>query len=325
MRTSLPPGLRFGRYVLSDRLGSGHFGEVFSGVNSATGDPVAVKVEPEDISKPRLPREARVYQELGARAAPRLRWFGRAHGYLALVMDRLGASVRSAHRSSGMRMSVSAVRQVGLQALDRLEVLHTAGWLHLDVKPANLLLPAGSTADGAAELTAGGAGPISIHLVDYGLARRWRELETGAHTPAARRRGVVGTGRFASLSNHLGEPLGRRDDLEALGLTLAFLRTGRLPWSSPEAPTKAERFALMLESKQRTSVEELGSGLPPSFTEFMHVTRGLSYDELPDYRRLRRLLGALGESREAKLDRQRKTDRGTRLAKATGIKGNCAV
>ena len=122
---ALPEGFRFGRYVLRKRIGGGHFGEVYSGTNSTTGAHVAIKVEAADgtVTKPKLPLEARVYREIEGGVGPRMLWFGRADGFSALVMDRLGPSVRAAHRASNMRMSVDTVRWVGKQSLRRLQVL----------------------------------------------------------------------------------------------------------------------------------------------------------------------------------------------------------
>jgi casein kinase 1 len=163
----------------------------------------------------------------------------------------------------------------------------------LDVKPANILGP-----DPSAARAVAGCASAQWTLVDFGLARRWCDQQTGEHTPDVRRRGVVGTGRYASLANHSGEPLGRRDDLESLALTLAFLHEGRLPWSAHDsalpAPTKPERFALMLAEKQRACVDEIAGTLPSHFREYLRAVRLLRYDERPNYGVLRALLSLGG-------------------------------
>lgn len=286
-------GLDVGHYRLGRRLGSGKFGTVYSGIHRLTGDAVAIKVEPEDSRTPRLPTEASVYKALGAQYVPRMRWFGRAHGQYALVMDRLGPSLRSVQREAGMRLDLVAVQRVGEAILECLETLHGTGWLHLDVKPANILGP-----DPSAARAVAGCASSQWTLVDFGLARRWCDQQTGEHTPDVRRRGVVGTGRYASLANHSGEPLGRRDDLESLALTLAFLHEGRLPWSAHDsalpAPTKPERFALMLAEKQRACVDEIAGTLPSHFREYLRAVRLLRYDERPNYGVLRALLSLGG-------------------------------
>ena len=274
----------------SSVLGSGHFGTVLAGVHRKTGERVAIKIEPQDsprtVPSPKLAREAEVYRALDGASArvPRMRWFGRAHGHFALVLDRLGPSIRNVHRDVGLELDASAVRHVGCETLLGLEALHDAGWLHCDVKPANLLLPAehGDCNLGTALATA----PL-LALVDFGLSRRWGDDDA---TSVERRR-VVGTGRFASLSNHLGEsPLGPRDDVEATLLSMIWLRRGRLPWSGLTAPTKRERFAQMLARKQAASVDELSEGMPPGFEAALRSSRQLAFNSRPDYGELRRLL-----------------------------------
>lgn len=286
-------GSRFGPYLVGRKIGKGNFGEVYAGVHSRTHEAVAIKVEP-DSGRRQLPGEARAYHAVGGEPGfAKMRWFGRARGQLALVMDRLGPSLRSVHRAAGLRLSVAAVAHVAAQSLERLEALHEAGWLHLDLKPANLLLP--RRAASARAPAAAATPPPTLTCIDFGSARPWFDGATGAHVPPARRRGVVGTGRYASLANHEGEGLGRRDDLESLGFMLAYLRVGSLPWCGLTAPTKAERFQLMLERKRATGLAALAAHaeLPPPFLGYLTAVRSLRYDERPPYAALRELLAEM--------------------------------
>lgn len=306
--------LSFGRWrILSNaKLGSGHFGTVLLAEHAMTGELAAVKLEKANAKRPRLPIEAAVYRALdGKTGFPRMRWFGRAHGRLALVLDLLGPSLRSVQRqAAGNVLNPLALQHVAKQSLLRLEALHDTGWLHCDVKPANLLLPqppishdmgGDSDARGMSEHDvmqqhAGGSRsdecdslpPLS--LVDFGLSRRWRDPESHKHLQAGslptRRAGApVGTGRFASLRNHAGAPLSRRDDLEALAFSLVWLRVGNLPWNGlmPPPALKAERFAAMLECKRRVGASELSVGMPHGFERFFRSVRDIDFEERPDY------------------------------------------
>ena len=284
--------MQFGPFACSNkRLGMGHYGTVLLGRHQETGERVAVKVEVDGQKRPRLPVEATIYRAMdGIPGFPRMRWFGRAHGKLALVLDLLGPSLRAVHQTSGI-VGAHALKFIAEEAVLRLESLHLQGWLHCDVKPANLLLAARQGRPGIPDSTTITHRPLS--LVDFGLSRRWLDPVTGAPLgieglPPRRLGAPVGTVRFASLRNHEGQSLGRRDDLESLAMSLAFLGAGRLPWSGlkPAPAPRAERFAAILECKQSTSVAEMGEGLPHGFADFFASIRSLQTHDEPDYRAL---------------------------------------
>lgn len=213
-------------------------------------------------------------------------------------MEQLGPSLRSVQQDVA-HLERRALLNVGEQALSRLQAMHERHWLHLDVKPANLLLPLASGPphgdEGSEEgLSKDGSeeGCPTLHLIDFGLSRRWWDPRIRAPVLFTPRRGAIGTVRFASIANQQAEALGRRDDLESLVYTLLFLHHGELPWGSVQAPTKRERFRLMLEVKMRLRVDELCVGLPPLAT-FLHTVRRLRPDEPPNYDLLRAILRTL--------------------------------
>lgn len=285
----LPEGLSIGKYVLGHRIGWGAYGDVYTGWNARTSADVAIKLEiPADRRTPRLPVEARVYTEL--RDAPgfaRMLWYGEAQDRNALVMERLGPSLWS-RGGATQTLGAQDVHQVGLDALVCLEQMHSRGWLHLDVKPTNFLRPRhGSTGASAA------SGPArdgrGLRCIDFGMSRRWLDPESGTVVPPTPRRGVIGTVRFASVSNQLACPVGPRDDLESLGYMLVYLTRGALPWCGVRGSTKQERFQLMLECKQRTALRELCEGIP-AVGELLKQAAAMPHDAPLDFAALRALL-----------------------------------
>jgi len=321
-RERLPRGFRVGAdYVLHKLIGRGSFGDVYAATHQRTGARVAVKVEGHGHATPRLANEARAYEALhDTPGFPRVYWFGElpSVGADALVMELLGPSLQQVQRSLDGPLSLRATLHVGQELLSRLQAMHQLGYVYGDCKPGNALLPQGFRIDsplgptpapsssrrydGPSNATTSRATSASdprdgslcerlegesLYLVDLGFSRPLGRVLSGRRRG---RRGLVGSSKYASLPNHRGEPFGRRDDLEALVYTLAFLGKGRLPWSNVQGETKQERFAIVSRIKSETSVESLAEGLSPGYAEFVRRCRMLERDEMPNYEALRQLL-----------------------------------
>ncbi len=102
--------------------------------------------------------------------------------------------------------------------------MHSKNFVHRDMKPENILIGQGKKAN-------------IVHLIDFGLSKRFISPCTGKHVPLTQKNGCVGTIRFLSQNAHSGFEHARRDDMESLGLILIyFMQKGKLPWSSVPHP-----------------------------------------------------------------------------------------
>lgn len=98
----------------------------------------------------------------------------------------------------------------------------------------------------------------------------------------------IGTARFASVNTHFGREQSRRDDLECLGYSLAYLFRGELPWQGLEADNKNEKYEKIKNKKISTPIDELCKGLPIEFVRYMHYCKNLQFEDKPDYTQLRK-------------------------------------
>mgnify|MGYP000008490406 CR=1 FL=1 len=271
------------------QIGSGSFGDIYSAVNKETGEQVAMKLELTKAAHPQLHSEYQVYRSLGeAVGIPDVRWCGKEGNYTVMVMDLLGRSVEDLFTRCGRRFTLKTVLMIADQALERLEAVHEAGWLHRDIKPDNFLIGMGTTRS-------------IVHLVDFGLAKRFRDKKSGKHIAYGEGRHLTGTPRYASISNHLGIVQSRRDDMEALGFVLMYLMKGSLPWMGMKARTKKQKYEKILRKKIATPTSVLCNGYPEEFTEYFEHCRRLKFTDKPDYAMLRASFRSLASRTEIRV------------------------
>ena len=69
-------------------------------------------------------------------------------------------------------------------------------------------------------------------MIDFGLSRLWvKDFHNMEHIESRKSLGITGTSRYASIYNHNGSNLSRRDDLISLGYVMILMMRGSLPWS----------------------------------------------------------------------------------------------
>jgi hypothetical protein len=229
-----------GKYRLSHQLGYGASGSVWKAKRLTDGASVAIKLLRTALAQDpratdRLRREA---QALG------LSWHPHvvevlddgmlSSGVAFLVTELLRGETLGKRIATQGRLQPEEVARWGMQALDALGAIHSAGVIHRDVKPTNLFLHRSSN------------GAERLKLIDFGVA-----AVSWAETRLTRSGARVGTPGYASPEQDAGDEVDNRTDLFGLGQTLKECLTGVQP-----APD---------ESKHPV----LPDDLPPDWKEFL--------------------------------------------------------
>jgi serine/threonine-protein kinase len=210
----MPPRPAIPGYVLGRRLGGGPTCDVFA-ANDTFGKTVAVKVlkaSHRDDADARLllHREAEAGAAIRHRHVVAYRMACQDHDPPFVVMEYLaGESLRQRLDRQGpppVAVAFGWIRQLA----EGLAGIHSEGFVHGDVKPANGLV----------------TGPGTVKLIDLGFARRPGDLG-----PWTDRGHVLGTANYLAPELIDCPPLDTpRADLFSLGVLAFELITGRLPY-----------------------------------------------------------------------------------------------
>lgn len=268
-----------GHFQVGKKLGEGSFGVVFEGINTLNGQPVAIKFEPRKSDAPQLRDEYRSYRILnGCFGVPQVYHFGQEGLHNVLVIDLFGPNLEDLFDWCGRKFSIKTVCMAAKQMITRVQTIHEKNLIYRDIKPDNFLIgPSGSKNAG------------TIYIIDFGMAKLWRDPKTKQHIPYRERKSLSGTARYMSINTHLGREQSRRDDLEGLGHVFMYFLRGGLPWQGLKAATNKQKYEKIGEKKQTTSIKELCEGFPEEFGIYLSYVRKLGFEENPDYDFLREL------------------------------------
>lgn len=197
-------------YRLGPLIGQGGYGEVFLGQHIRLQETVAIKIMRAEFASfhevaARFEQEAQVLAKVRSPFIVSVRDVGTTEdGRTFVVMDWVdGESLRAILDTE--RMPFPEAVRIACQILQALSVAHSAGVLHRDLKPENVLLSGDDRA---------------VRVVDFGLAKLAAEP---SHT---RQDFIVGTPRYMSPEQTMGQGLTPAVDLYAVGLLLFEMITG---------------------------------------------------------------------------------------------------
>ncbi|KAI0780968.1 CK1/CK1/CK1-G protein kinase [Trametes elegans] len=268
-----------GHYRVGKKIGEGSFGVIFEGTNLLNSQTVAIKFEPRKAEAPQLRDECRSYRILaGCPGIPQIYHFGQEGLHNILVIDLLGPSLEDLFDMCGRKFSIKTVCMAARQMITRVQTIHEKNLIYRDIKPDNFLIGRPGTKNAN-----------MIHIVDFGMAKQYRDPKTKQHIPYRERKSLSGTARYMSINTHLGREQSRRDDLEALGHVFMYFLRGSLPWQGLKAATNKQKYEKIGEKKQTTPIKELCEGFPEEFAIYLNYVRKLGFEETPDYDFLREL------------------------------------
>ena len=226
-----------GRYRLRQIIGRGGSSIVYRAINdhaAALPRIVAVKVALDERAvdphfRRQFHEQRRVSEAVDHPSVLPVVDSGDDRGRPYLVMPHIeGADL--AHQLTGQALTVGRVLVLLRQVADGLDAMHRAGVLHLDVKPANVLVgrPVLRVPDGSESREpthrAGLFGEARAFLTDLGLCRFLADAP-GGYSPD-----FVGSPRYASPEHLRGRAVRASSDVYSLACMLFACLAGRPPY-----------------------------------------------------------------------------------------------
>ena len=278
-----------GRYRLGKKIGTGAFGEIFEGTDIFDNSSVAIKLEHNSVKYPQLLFEAKLLKSIPGTGIPVMHWFGIAGEYNAMVMDLLGQNLEDLYNYCAKNFSLKTILMITVQMIERLKHVHDNHYIHRDIKPENFLIGKDTTAK-------------TIYLLDFGLAKRYRDEYTHIHIPLKENRNLTGTARYASCNAHNGLEQSRRDDMESIAYVILYFFKKKLPWQGLKCKDKNEKHAKIKEIKMSMTPEKLFEGLPKEFADYLTMVKKLGFEDEPAYKSYIQMFNKLFKAKEFEMD-----------------------
>jgi len=244
----LTTGALIAGYRVDGLAGQGGMGVVYRATQLSLGRTVALKLIAPGLAgdqsfRERFERESRLAAAIDHPNVLPVYEAGDVDGTLFIAMRWVdGVDLRTLiHRGNGVEPR-RAVRIVG-QVAAGLDAAHRLGLVHRDVKPANILMPAGTE---------------HAYLTDFGLMKRIRGGEELTDSGE-----FIGTIDYIAPEQIRGDGCDARSDVYSLGCVLFHSLVGRVPFDADTGVAKI--YAHLNEEPSHPS--ELRTGLPRDLDE----------------------------------------------------------
>lgn len=267
-------GETFSHYSVGPQIGQGGFGKIFAARDTNTGLLYALKNESTTAERKTLKFETEVLRRIqNYPAFPFLFDNGEDNHIYWSLIELCGPSLASILKKIPNHIfSFSTGIRASMQILSALRDLHSCGFLHRDIKPSNVLVRI--TKD-----------KPPLCLIDFGLARVYRDQTTNRHIPPRKTAGFRGTKTYASLRSHQNQDLSRRDDLISWFYFTIDIITGLLPWKNSKED--------VIKLKSEWDVDSAVAPISHRLKEIWDHINSLGFEDDPNYAQYAEILNEI--------------------------------
>jgi serine/threonine-protein kinase len=216
------------KYHLDRLLAQGGMGAVYAATQISLDRPAAMKLllpslilNPEALE--RFRREAKTAARVSHPNLAEIYDFGSLpEGGAFIAMEFVNGQTLQDHMKELGKLSFEEAVSIARQIAEGIEAAHAAGVVHRDLKPSNIILAPNTQTTGT----------WLVKLVDFGIAK-FMDDESSAEKTLTATGTMVGTPRYMSPEQCLGNPVDARSDIYSLGIILYEMLAGQPPFDAP--------------------------------------------------------------------------------------------
>ncbi|MBU3004995.1 protein kinase domain-containing protein [Paraglaciecola arctica] len=236
-----------GRYEIKEMIGEGAMAKVYRAYDPEINRSVAFKVLKEDHCVDeeylsRFLREAKAAGALSHSGIVTVYDVGKFENAPYIMMELLDGSDLGEVLKKEKKLSLKQTLIIALQLAKSLDYAHKSGIIHRDIKPDNIIvMPDGE----------------SIKVADFGIARM-NETEESQKTQVG---SVLGTPRYMSPEQALGNPVDGRSDLFSVGTIMYEMLSGNKAFDAGNMATLMIQIAQKQPEPLKTLCPEIPAGV----------------------------------------------------------------
>jgi serine/threonine-protein kinase len=273
-----------GRYEIKEMIGEGAMAKVYRAYDPEINRSVAFKVLKEDHCVDeeylsRFLREAKAAGALSHSGIVTVYDVGKLENSPYIMMELLDGCDLGEVLKNNKKLPLKQTLIIALQLAKSLDYAHKSGIVHRDIKPDNIIvLPDGE----------------SIKVADFGIAR----MNEGEEAQKTQVGSVLGTPRYMSPEQALGEPVDGRSDLFSVGTIMYEMLSGNKAFDASNMAT----LMIQIAQKQPEPLKTLCPDLPAGVRQIIQKLLQKSPDKR--FQTGNKLAAALGKELSTLSDQQ---------------------